>query len=270
MNQRVKLGEIVLRAGVIDELQLKSALGQQDKWGGRLGVVLVRMGFVTELELVNAVASQLNLPVAKLDGKKIPRKILDLIPYEYADDHTCLPLFLKNEEGRDTLYVGLDDPSNLDILDDLSFRTGLQVKPVVVAASEICEGIDRFYRDLEPEDRENEDADEEKSSAPEVEAEPPVRSRDTSLFAAEPSPETTDPGDTTLSLLDQVVGIEKLLVEESEQAPDRRRVEANDETSTHTLLRALTQILIEKGVLTREEFQQRILALRSEGKSNHN
>ena len=212
----------------------------------------------------------LNLPAATLDKKKTSRQILDLIPYEYADDHTCLPLFLKNEEGRDTLYVGMDDPSNLDTLDDLAFRTGMRVKPVVVAASESCEGIDRFYRNLEPEDSQDEEQDEEQDEQPEIESAPPVSSRDTSLFAAERSQDTTDPGDTTLSLLDQVVGIEKLLVEETDGAPDRRRAEASDEPSTHMLLRALSQILIEKGVLTREEFQQRIVALREEAKPDNN
>ena len=84
------------------------------------------------------IAGQLDLPVATLDGKKIPRRVLDLVPYDYADDHTCLPLFLKEEEGMETLYVGMHDPSNLDVLDDLAFRTGMRVKPVVIAASEIC------------------------------------------------------------------------------------------------------------------------------------
>lgn len=67
VSGRLKLGEIVLRAGVIDQLQLDSALGEQRKWGGRLGIFLVKLGYVTEEDLVNAVASQLNLPVATRD-----------------------------------------------------------------------------------------------------------------------------------------------------------------------------------------------------------
>lgn len=257
VSQRLKLGEIVLRAGVIDQLQLQSALGEQEKWGGRLGVVLIKLGYVTEQELVNAVAGQLGLPVATLDGKQIPRRILDLIPYDYADDHTCLPLFLKDEEGTETLYVGMDDPSNLEVLDDLAFRTGMRVKPVVVAASEICEGIDRFYRDLERDST----PDEVEITQPEVENVLAAASRDTSPFETE-KPVCFEPAEETLHLEDEAVEAPK---RSADDAGDEKGVENNDHLSTHMLLQALTQVLIEKGVLTREEFHERVLALSGEG-----
>ena len=43
-----KLGELLIEAGLIDEMQLKSALSYQKEWGGRLGAVLIRKGFVQE------------------------------------------------------------------------------------------------------------------------------------------------------------------------------------------------------------------------------
>ncbi len=232
MAVRMKLGEIVLRAGIIDELQLKTALGEQQKWGSRLGLVLVRLGYVTEGDLVQALAGQLDLPVATLDGKKIPEVVLDLVPYEYADDHTCLPLFLKNEEGVDTLYIGMDDPSNLEVLDDLAFRTGMRVKPVVVATSEICEAIDRFYRRLDPSSRPSAKT---RGSALEV------ASRDTNPFGGQEE----DTGTVDSESLDS-------------PAPT-----TPSEPSARLILHALSQIMIEKGVMTRDEFQQRIAMLRA-------
>jgi len=231
----MKLGEIVRRAGLIDERQLETALGEQEKWGGRLGLVLVRLGYVSENDLVQALAGQLDLPVATLESKKIPQPVLDLVPYEYAEDHTCLPLFLKDEEGVDTLYVGMDDPSNLEVLDDLAFRTGMRVKPVVMATSEIGQAIDRFYRNLEPESRPTvkptvELADDAERRALEI------SSRDTSPFAEEAGSEAA-------------------------QAPGNPETES--EPSTRLVLHALAQIMIEKGVMTREEFQQRLELLRA-------
>ncbi len=234
----MKLGEIAQRAGLIDEMQLNAALGEQKKWGGRLGLVLIRMGYVTENDLVQALAGQLDLPVATLDGKKIPQSVLDLVPYEYADDHTCLPLFLKNEEGVDTLYIAMDDPSNLAVLDDLAFRTGMRVKPVVVATSEICEAIDRFYRNLDPSSRPQARPTLELSEDTREEEILGVASRDTNPFEGDGAESTAAGNDTP---------------------PPAR----SDEPSTRLVLHALAQIMIEKGVMTRDEFQRRIELLRA-------
>ena len=117
---RLKLGEILVRSGVIDEPQLLAALGEQKRWGHRLGVTLVKMGFLTEDQLCNALASQLNLPIAHLDNKRILPEVLALVPEELADTHMCLPLFVKRQGNVETLYLGVDDPTNLQVLDDLS------------------------------------------------------------------------------------------------------------------------------------------------------
>ncbi|MCZ6781893.1 MAG: hypothetical protein O7G30_01155, partial [Proteobacteria bacterium] len=151
MSQQPKLGDILLRAGVIDQFQLRSALGEQQRWGGRLGVTMIKLGFIEEKELVHALASQLGLPVAHLEGKRIERDVLALISVEVAERSMCLPLFVKEDAGKRTLYLGMEDPCDLSVLDDLRFRTGMQVKPVLMGPSELCEGIDRFYHRPEPE-----------------------------------------------------------------------------------------------------------------------
>lgn len=251
MSERLKIGEIVLRAGIIDELQLEAALGEQQKWGGRLGRVLIRMGYVSEANLVQALAGQLNIPVATLEGKKISARVLQLVPYEYADSHTCLPLFIKEEEGCETLFVAMDDPSNLGVLDDIAFRTGLRVKPVVVAKSEICRGIERFYREVEP--------------SSQIAGSPLNRS-----FAEGPDP--TGPGDNR-AFGSQFDENGQLMEEYGELAPsplatvadeledEKPLPEVREEPSDRTILHALTQILIEKGVMTREEFYYRVRTL---------
>jgi type IV pilus assembly protein PilB len=144
-RQRPRVGEILVRAGVIDEQQLKSALGEQTRWGGHLGSTLIKLGFVEENDLVRALASQLDLPMATLEGKRIPPEVLALVPREVADRERVMPLFVKREGGRVFLYVGVEDPGNLEAFDDLAFRTGMLIKPVMVAPSELYEAIDRCY-----------------------------------------------------------------------------------------------------------------------------
>ena len=64
----IRLGDLLIKAKVITDSQLKSALAEQAKWGGRLGEILVRMNIVTEDMLVKALSKQLNLPAVNLDS----------------------------------------------------------------------------------------------------------------------------------------------------------------------------------------------------------
>lgn len=145
MRDRPRVGEILLEAGIIDELQLQSALGEQSRWGRRLGMTLVKLGMVQEGQLVRALARQFDMPVASLAGKKIAPEVIALVPARVAIERTVIPLFTKKDGPKAQLFLGMEDPSDLGILDDLAFRTGMAIRPVMVAPTELGEAIDRYY-----------------------------------------------------------------------------------------------------------------------------
>ena len=145
MKEKPKIGELLVRAGAIDEIQLRSALAEQRQWGRPLGMTLVRMGFVDEDTLVHTLANQLRLPVVKLAGKRVNREVLDLVPLDLAEKHRCLPLLVNDEGGRRVLYLGMEDPADLESVDEISFRIGEKVKPVLVAPTELDEALQRHY-----------------------------------------------------------------------------------------------------------------------------
>ena len=88
---RKKLGDLLREAGVIDEVQLSAALGQQRQWGGRLGSILVQMNLVGEAELMEAISRQLALPSVILAACVIPVDVLTLVPQELCERHLLLP-----------------------------------------------------------------------------------------------------------------------------------------------------------------------------------
>lgn len=145
MRDRPKVGEILVAAGIIDELQLASALGEQTRWGRRLGLTLVKLGMVQEGQLVRALAKQFDLPVASLSGKKIAPEVIALVPAKTAIEHSVIPLFVKKEGRKESLFLGMEEPSDLLVLDELAFRTGMQIRPVMVGPSELGEALDRYY-----------------------------------------------------------------------------------------------------------------------------
>ena len=69
-TKRKKLGEILIEEKVIDEMQLKAALGHQQQWGGKLGTTLIEMSFVTE----RALADELGAPAIGDAGARRPRE----------------------------------------------------------------------------------------------------------------------------------------------------------------------------------------------------
>ena len=88
---RKKLGEMLIEAGVLTESGLRLALGEQRRWGGTLGRTLIEMKLVNEAELVNVLAKQLALPTIDLETLEIHPTVLDLVPGDFALEHTLIP-----------------------------------------------------------------------------------------------------------------------------------------------------------------------------------
>ncbi|MCG8587860.1 MAG: hypothetical protein MJE66_01070 [Proteobacteria bacterium] len=248
MSARPKLGDLLVAAGLIDPFQLKAALGEQKRWGKRLGVTLIKLGFATEDAIVRALARQLGLPVATLEGKKIHRDVLDLVPIELADKHMCLPLFLKEQGRSRLLFVAMEDPSDLAATDELAFHTGLEVKPVLMTPSEICQGIDRFYRGDEALSIEPEGDPLAEITAPAMEPEPSL--------PREPAPEPPPPAPAPQpGPVFQAPG-------QSDAAPAPA---APLDRASQDVLKAIAQLLVEKGLLGKDELMARVRALRDGG-----
>lgn len=145
MGARARLGEILLEAGEIDAAQLEAALRRHEETGRPLGLTLVDMGALPEEALVRTLSQQLSLPMARLEGKRIAAETLALVPFDLAEKHRCFPLFVKDEGTGGALYLGMEDASDLDAIEALTGRTGLTIRPVLVAPSEIEEALHRQY-----------------------------------------------------------------------------------------------------------------------------
>lgn len=148
MASKCKLGELLVRAGMIDEAQLRAALGEQGKWGSPLGMTIVRMGFLDEETLIRTLARQLQLPLAWLRGKRVKAEVLELVSGEIASKHRCMPLAATNgPEGR-IVFLAMQDPSDLNAIDEIGFKLGCKIKPVLAAPSELEDALGRHYPDI--------------------------------------------------------------------------------------------------------------------------
>jgi hypothetical protein len=141
---RIRIGDLLVKAGVITELQLKAALAEQQQWGGKLGDILVRMEFLTEEVLVRALSKQTGIARADLNGEG-DKNALALVPADTAEEFGLVPLGLK-EQGR-ILLVAMSDPLNISATDHLvSLTGGKKIEPQLAGASAIRNAISRWYR----------------------------------------------------------------------------------------------------------------------------
>ncbi|MHB8874276.1 MAG: GspE/PulE/PilB domain-containing protein [Myxococcaceae bacterium] len=140
----IKLGELLVKANVLQESQLKSALAEQARWGGKIGEILVRMNLITEDILVRALSKQLSIPAVNLEAVQgIPPHVRSKLPLETARDLTTLPLQLR-DEGK-TLLVAMAEPQNIGQLDTLRAITKCRIVVQLAGRTAIARAFARFY-----------------------------------------------------------------------------------------------------------------------------
>ena len=144
---RVRIGELMVRQGRIDEMQLQSALAHQRRWGGRLGRAIVHLGFVSEPTFLEALSEQLGAPFVVVGDRVIDRSVLSLVPEKLVRARRVLPLARLAESRRGPLVVALSDPGDLAVLDEIKFVTGLDVRPVLAAEADLEQAIRRALGD---------------------------------------------------------------------------------------------------------------------------
>jgi len=141
---RKRLGQILIEAGVIDALQLRSALAEAARWGKRVGEVLVVRGHCTDQQILEAVAAQLKVGIAPLaETTSLSPTVLRLLPASFAREKQVLPLELDGRSG--TLVVAVADPAAYELLDELRFRTGHEVRALAATPGDLADAIEHFY-----------------------------------------------------------------------------------------------------------------------------
>jgi type IV pilus assembly protein PilB len=139
----LKIGELLLKEGLINQQALDKALQEQKQGGFRVGYNLVKLGFVNEVELTRMLARQYRMPAVDLSNFEVDPRIAKLIPAELAQRHLVLPL---KREGR-TLTVAMADPSDLGVIDDLKFITRYDIFPVIAGEYTLRNAVDKHYGD---------------------------------------------------------------------------------------------------------------------------
>jgi len=144
-DKYLRLGEFLLKEGLITVSQLEKAISVQRQKGGRLGEILIKLEMVKEDQVVAALGKQLNMPYFSL-GTGMLKPAMDqglehLIPQDFAFKNCVLPL----SRMLRSLTVAMADPLDLLLIDSLRKLTGGEINPVIATRSDIMKAIEEFY-----------------------------------------------------------------------------------------------------------------------------
>lgn len=142
---RLRLGEILIKQGLINEAQLQEAIAAQKTDKSHVGEILLKKGMIKEEDLAAALGSQLLIPyVSKSSGLLTPQKeqgLEKIIPYEFAKEYLVLPI----SKNMNSMTCAIFNPFDLITIDNLKRMTGCEINFVIATRSEIIQSIQSFY-----------------------------------------------------------------------------------------------------------------------------
>ena len=140
-----RIGEILLEQGLIDRPALQEALERQKSEGGRVGYHLVQLGACTEEDLVGVLSEQYGIPAIDLRSlyQHVERDLLTLVPETIASRYDVFPV----HKTGNVLTLAMADPTNVVALDDIRFRTGCEIEPVLASEFALREAIQHAYEE---------------------------------------------------------------------------------------------------------------------------
>ncbi len=137
----MRLGDLLIAAGAIDNEQLEKGLELQKDTNSRLGDTLIQAGFITEQQLIEVLQMQLGVDFIDLTAVKIPVEMAQYLPKNIAKKHTVVPVRL----DRNDLYVAMSDPLNFVAQEEIKQASKKQVIPMIATKKAVEKSIATLY-----------------------------------------------------------------------------------------------------------------------------
>ncbi len=152
-----RIGDLLVREGLITAEQLGAALQDARTNNTRIGYSLIKLGFIAEADLTRMLARQYRVPAVDLERVNVDPKIIRLVPSDLAHKHLVLPL---RRVGR-TLTLAMANPIDVAAIDALKFTTRHEIEPVVVGEYTLKNHLQKYY----PEEQKKQEAQTEADNA---------------------------------------------------------------------------------------------------------
>lgn len=141
MNNKKRLGDLLVELGYITEDQVLEAIKVQKVTGKRLGRIFVELGYITEDGLLNILELQLGIPKINLDVIDVDMNAVSTISEGLAKKYNLIPTNFK--DGK--LVVAMSDPLNIFAEEDVVLASGYKIDIRIARELEINDAITKYY-----------------------------------------------------------------------------------------------------------------------------
>ncbi|MBU1405704.1 MAG: type IV-A pilus assembly ATPase PilB [Proteobacteria bacterium] len=139
---KIKIGELLRKAGQISSYQLDEALAAQKKSGGRLSSILLRLGHIEESTIVSFLSRLHNYQSVVISREPPKPEVLKILPYEIAKKYLAFPL---RQIGK-SLQVAMAEPTDTGAVESLQAAVKMPLTVCVSTEKDIVDAYKAYYK----------------------------------------------------------------------------------------------------------------------------
>ncbi|MBI3922775.1 MAG: type II/IV secretion system protein [Armatimonadetes bacterium] len=145
-----RLGDIVgdwaLHKGLVSKEDWELVQQGRGSLAGSIGEILVNMSLVKETDLYLMIAQHLKFPLFTPEKFDPDMGLMSHIPADLQKHHALLPLKLEGNR----LFVAMEDPGDVVVIDDLRRGTSLNIVPVLASPKDLARFLRHKPRHTQP------------------------------------------------------------------------------------------------------------------------
>ena len=134
------LANLFVMSGLLNREQVKKIFEAQKETGDTFIKTMVSLGFSTEDKTAKFLARYFKTDFIQIDKEEIPIQVLNLVSEELANKHGLIPY----KKMGNMLFIAMINPANLNAIDDVKFKTGLDVIPVVTTETSLQKALGKY------------------------------------------------------------------------------------------------------------------------------
>jgi len=131
---------------ILDAATAEHACAQSAKKNKTLLAWLIKNNSADPAALAAAAAEEFGIPLIDIRAFDLSQAPLSLVSETLIEKHEALPLHLRGNQ----LFIGLKDPTDHEVIDEITFSSGFHVEPILVAAHQLMPAIERAMESTNP------------------------------------------------------------------------------------------------------------------------
>jgi type IV pilus assembly protein PilB len=131
---------------VLDEAMAENASARSNKKNKTLLSWLIKNKTADPVVLAAVAADEYGIPLIDISAFDLSQAPISLVSEALIEKHKALPLHLRGNQ----LFIGMTDPTDHDLIDEIAFSSGFHVEPILVSATQLESAIERAMEATSP------------------------------------------------------------------------------------------------------------------------